>query len=208
MKVKTSLLKLVMVLLVSVSFFSCSDGEDGAPGPSGADGTDGVNGIDGVDGEQGDPGTANVIYSDWLEQGFGGVPIESSAEGFDIEAPEITNDILSNGVMLIYGLRANTVAENVEVTYYQLPYTFYGSLQVEYRYRIDPPTSEKAITTIRIQARKLDDTDLNLNAATLISAYRYVIIPGGIEATGKSSNVVDYSKMSYEEIIAQFNIPE
>ncbi len=208
MKVTKNLIKLVMVLMVSISIFSCSDGEDGATGPAGPAGVDGTDGVNGEDGQDGEPGTANVIYSDWIEHGFGISAVEAPTEGFDIEAPEITDDILNSGVVMVFGVRATGTTEDVELTYYQLPYTFYGSLQVEYRYRIEPPTSDKAITSIRIQARSVDGTDLD-NNASLINAYRYVIIPGGTatSASGKSSNV-DYSKMSYEEIVSQFNISE
>lgn len=75
MKAITNLVKGMMIVMVSLLIFSCSDGEDGAIGPAGQDGvngvdgtngTDGSNGADGVDGEGGPPGTANVIYSDWI----------------------------------------------------------------------------------------------------------------------------------------------
>ncbi|MFS4454792.1 hypothetical protein [Maribacter sp. 2304DJ31-5] len=198
--------KKLLGLFIAVSLLmacSAEDGEDGAIGPSGSQGEQGPAG---PQGEQGDPGTANVIYSGWIGHGFGNSPVESSAAGFDIEAPEITNAILNNGVILVYGRRLNNVAEEADLTYYLLPYTFYGSLQVEYRYRIEPPT-DSSNGVIRVQVRKLDDTDLNADA-TLISGYRYVIIPGGTEAGGKSSTAVDYSKMSYEEITSLFKIED
>ncbi len=208
MKTKFRTANLLFTLLFTVALLlSCSkDGEDGAIGPVGPQGDVGPVGPQGDQGEQGEPGTANAIYSEWLEHGFGNSPVESSAAGFDLEVPELTNDILNNGIILVYGRRTVLVAEEVEVTYYQIPYTFYGSLQVEYRYRIHPPTDDSD-GTIRIQARKLDDTDLNADAV-LISSYRYMIIPGGAEASGKSSPTVDYTKMSYKEIASLFNMDE
>ncbi|NMH89141.1 hypothetical protein [Flavivirga algicola] len=199
-----NLIKYVTIALLSIAIFSC-DGEDGAIGPQGPQGPQGDQGQQGLQGDPGapgDPGTANVIYSDWIEHGFGNSPVGSSAAGFDIEAPEITNDILNNGVVLIYGRRAVLSDGEIETTFYQLPYTFYGSLDVEFRYRIQPPTDDSN-GAIRIQVKKLDDTDLNADAV-LISAYRYVIIPGGQSNTGKS--ISNYKKMSYEEIANLFDL--
>ncbi|WP_271784867.1 collagen-like triple helix repeat-containing protein [Aquimarina algiphila] len=210
MKAKKKLVRLLMVLMVSASIFSCSDGEDGAIGPAGPAGVDGT---DGVDGQDGTPGTANVIFSDWIQQGFGDEPIEQANESFDIEASEITQKVLDQGVVLIFGRNLTTVAEEVIVTVYQLPYTFSfnsGNKQIEFRHSITPPTGNKAIGVIKIRARELNGNDLE-DDVTLLDEYRYVIIPGGApvapSSSGKSSNV-DYSKMSYEEIKAQFNISE
>ncbi|GAA3615474.1 hypothetical protein Q4Q39_01900 [Flavivirga amylovorans] len=207
MNAKKKLVRLVMVLMVSISIFSCSDGEDGATGPAGPAGVDGT---DGVDGEDGAPGTANVIYSEWIEKGFDddsgvGTPTAS----FDIEAPEITEKVLDQGVVLVFGRRFTTVAEDVNIDVFQLPYTFYDT-DVQYRHRITPPSGNKATGVIKIQARSINGSNLNGNVHR-IDEYRYVIIPGGAavapSSSGKSSSV-DYSKMSYGEIKAQFNISE
>ncbi|WP_282089546.1 hypothetical protein [Aquimarina algiphila] len=207
MKAKKKLVRLLMVLMVSASIFSCSDGEDGAIGPAGPAGVDGT---DGVDGQDGVPGTANVIYSEWIEHGFElGDGLGVTLAGFDIEAPEITEKVLEQGVVLVFGRTLTEVAEEVEIDVYQLPYTFYDK-NAQYRHRIKPPTGDKATGIIRIQVVSTDGNTLG-GAVEEINQYRYVIIPGGApvapSSSGKSSNV-DYSKMSYEEIKAQFNISE
>ncbi len=206
MKATKNLIKLVMVLMVSMSIFSCSDGEDGATGPAGPAG------VDGTDGQDGAPGTANVIFSDWIQQGFGDEPLETHSSSFDIEAPEITQKVLDQGVVLVFGRRLVTVAEDVQITNYQLPYTAYINISatIQYRHTITPPNGEKAVGTITINAREVNNNDLEDNA-TFINEYRYVIIPGGApvapSSSGKSSST-DYSKMSYEEIKSELNISE
>ncbi|WP_109438213.1 collagen-like protein [Aquimarina sp. AU119] len=207
MKAKKKLVRLLMVLMISASIFSCSDGEDGAIGPAGPAGVDGT---DGVDGQDGVPGTANVIYSEWIDNGFElGDGLGVSSASFVIESPEITEKVLEQGVVLVFGRRLTTVAEEVEIDIYQLPYNFYN-LNLQYRHRIEPQTGDKAIGGIVIEVVSTDGTTVS-GAVTLIQQYRYVIIPGGApvapSSSGKSSSV-DYSKMSYEEIKAQFNISE
>ena len=96
---KTNVLSIKTILIMALSMAlvtSCSseDGEDGATGPQGAQGPAGPagpQGDPGAQGEQGDPGTANVMYSDWVDTGLGNSIVASSAS-FDIEAPEIGPD--------------------------------------------------------------------------------------------------------------------
>jgi hypothetical protein len=46
------------------------------------------------------------------------------------------------------------------------------------------------------------------NLFTYFDDYRYVIVPGGVSTSGKSASATDFTKMSYDELIAYFNIPE
>ncbi len=215
MKAKKKIVRLIMILIVSISIFSCSDGEDGAIGPAGPAGADGVDGTNGQDGENGEPGTANVIYSEWIENGFApGSGTGVTSVDFDIKAPEITESVLDQGVVLVFARTLTEVAEEVEIDVFQLPHTFH-SVNVQYRHRIEfnPPTvaTEKPIAIIKIQAVSTNGTNLN-GVINRFNQYRYVIIPGGTplasaSVSGKSLSV-DYSKMSYEEIKTQFNISE
>src|SRR5690606_30967211 len=81
-------------------------GDTGATGPRGATGTTGSRGATGpagprgATGAKGDPGTANVIYSDWITPTWAGSITYQKT--FDIDASDITGDILSHGTVLVY----------------------------------------------------------------------------------------------------------
>ncbi len=88
-------------------------GADGVDGTNGVDGVDGADGVDGVDGADGQDGNFNVFASDWIEPGFS--MNEEGQEGwtesydsplaieFFQEAPQLTQEILDSGVVLVYG---------------------------------------------------------------------------------------------------------
>ncbi|WP_024768517.1 hypothetical protein [Aquimarina macrocephali] len=210
MKAITNLVKGMMIVMVSLLVFSCSDGEDGAIGPAGQDGINGVDGTNGTDGndggdgtdgqngEDGQPGTANVIYSDWIPADFPGggatdksMLLLSSLTAFDKDTDAI----------LVYGRNpANALFFNV----YKLPYfnidneEFYNMVLGE----------GFGFESLRVEART---TDGLLKAFGFFDDFRYVIIPGGVATNPTSSatkSAKDYSSMSYDEIITLFNIPE
>ncbi len=185
------------MVIVSVSIFSCSDGEDGAIGPTGADGAIGPTG---ADGEQGEPGTANVIYSDWIASEIPQT-MPSSSENFPI-AENIEDDIIDSAVILVYGRTASGAV-------WALPtiLDFFPN-QVNYSFAVG---SNKELTVVV----SLVSGSLDLPNNAYLTDYRYVLIPGGQLMGGGASGSksaknknVDYSKMSYEEITTQFNIPE
>lgn len=85
--------RFLSILFAASLFIACSkDGEIGPQGPKGEQGQVGAEGPAGQDGEQGEPGTANVIYSDWLDA----KPYVFDEPGYsyvDKDAPEITLEI-------------------------------------------------------------------------------------------------------------------
>ena len=168
------------------------DGEaQGIPGPPGEDGTDGADGADGQDGQQGEPGTANVIYSDWVPSEFPD-PINANFAQWELFAPELTQEVHDTGVILVYA--------RIGIFIHKLPDSFFAPTQEHWNFRLldinDP--------LIAIRVHSIDGS--NIGTPYLNGDFRYVIVPGGISASGKFS--VDYSKMSYEEIALQFNIPD
>lgn len=179
------------VLFIASLMMACSkdDGNDGAVGPQGAQGEQGPAGAQGESGEDGETGTANVIYSDWIVSGFED-DIMSTSSTFEIDAPLLTDEIINNGVILVYGRTPSIV--------YPLPATF-PNTQEAYYIRI--PVSGG---TLQVRVRTLDGSDVG---GTIFDEYRYILIPGGTSA-GKSAASKDYSKMTYEEIVEHFNIPE
>ncbi|WP_236262832.1 collagen-like protein [Aggregatimonas sangjinii] len=171
------------------------DGEaQGVPGPQGEQGppgTDGVDGADGQDGEQGEPGTANVIYSDWIPSEFPD-PINDTFDQWEIFAPELTQEIHDTGVILVYA-RIGTLI-------HQLPDSFFTGVQEHWNFRLLDINDD----LIAIRVHSINGS--NIGTPYLNGDFRYVIIPGGISASAKSS--LDYTKMSYEEIAERFNIPD
>lgn len=92
--------KFVLVVLITVLFFSCA-GEDGAMGPPGQDGANGQD------------GNANVISVL--------IPNVSFVDGEKtLSVPELTQDILDNGAVIGY------LRNTGESTWFALPLSFSG----------------------------------------------------------------------------------
>ena len=199
LSIKTFFLTAMSVALV----VSCSpeDGEDGAVGPQGPQGEQGVAGPAGAQGEQGEQGetgetgTANVIYSDWVNTEFSN-NIMATSSSFTIDAPEIDSDMLNFGTIMVYARRIDIAAGGNLV--YQLPIVFGAARQQSYYFRA---LSDE----IRITVSANEEGESVLDG-TFLEQYRYVLIPGGVPSSGKSA--LDFSKMSYEQVIEYFNIPE
>ena len=187
-------------ILTGLLFFSCSkDGDQGPIGPQGAQGEQGIagsNGADGADGAQGTTGTANVIYSDWIAVDYllDGA-LESNLQGLGtFTESELNRD---TDVVLVYGQRDNgSLADGV----YALPYIL-ASQDEYYSFMI----TDASGTTSSIRAT-VNTLDGGTNLFNFFQQYRYVIIPGGISDSGKSS--IDYTKMTYEEVAAHFGIED
>ncbi|TSE09369.1 MULTISPECIES: collagen-like protein [Aquimarina] len=204
MKAITNLVKGMMIVMVSLLIFSCSDGEDGAIGPAGQngidgiDGTNGTDGNDGADGVDGPPGTANVIYSDWIPADFpGGIDSDKSM----LLLSSLTAFDKDTDAILVYGRNpANALFFNV----YELPYF---NVDNEEFYGIEMGEGT-GFESLRVRGQT---TDGLLKAFSFFDDFRYVIIPGGVSTNPTSSatkSSIDYSSMSYEEVKTLFNIPE
>lgn len=182
--------------LVGIMFLACSpdDGEDGAIGPQGVQGEQGQTGPQGEQGETGETGTANVIYSDWIPSGFES-PIADTHASFPIQnVEELTDEIKANGYISVYG-RYTTAYTIIE----PLPKSIFGLRMQHYDFQINDLNQN-----INIWITSIDGSDIEI---PIYDDYRYIIIPGGTPSTsGKSA--MDYSKMSYEQLVSLFHIPE
>lgn len=209
-----SKIKFLSYLVLAVLIVSCSkdDGEDGAigpqgaqgeQGPAGATGADGQEGAQGETGEQGATGTANVIYSDWIDSEFA-ANIASSSASFSISAPLMTDDIIDEGVVLVFG-RSNPSLINGDTNVYPLPIVFGAARQQSYYFRLE---QAEQLDIVVVANEEGEDV-----GTPFFGEYRYVLIPGGQSTGGSggpggpSGKPIDYSKMSYKEIIEHFNIP-
>lgn len=184
-----NLLIYAICILINASFLlSC--GEDGDPGPQGETGEQGEKGDQGDKGDQGekgDPGTANVIYSDWIDFDLGTTPRTFSR--FDIVNEVFTSEVVNTGSVLVYS-RAE-VDGDVAV---QLPLALGNK---SYYFGVLAEDNILAIIgrSINGDPELFDELD----------QVRYVIIPGGIPVGGRQKG---YASMTYEEITALFNIPD
>ncbi|TDX13814.1 hypothetical protein [Flavobacterium sp. S87F.05.LMB.W.Kidney.N] len=166
------------IFLLAISTISCS----------GDDGTDGVNGADGAPGAA---GTANVIYSAWLTAPAAAAETIDGTSGMSttINAPELSADILSKGTLLVYVSFGSGT--------YTVPYTSTAGGFVN---TITAISNLQKIKLFRFR----HDGGGTVNLPTTLN-WRYILIPGGVAATAKTAKQ-DYSKMSYEEVCAHFNI--
>ncbi|SIS39270.1 Collagen triple helix repeat-containing protein [Zobellia uliginosa] len=174
-------------------------GETGPAGADGQDGADGAQGEPGEDGEDGATGTANVIFSDWIPSTFDNNIVATGA-GIDIEAERLTNDIMNDGVVIVYGRNEELFTGN---DIFPLPQVV-GNNQHAFRL--------EKVGTIRITILSTDGSSVG---SPYFEKYRYVLIPGGQSSEGNEGpgslskqQHLDYAKMSYDEIVAHFNIPK
>lgn len=200
MKIMKFTKQLFSLIFVASLLFACSkeDGQDGAIGPVGAQGEQGVVGTDGADGtqgEQGETGTANVIFSDWVAENFFN-PNPSEINAMQLNEFSSGEFNIATDVILVYG--GNNIFSNYEV--FQLPYI--RNLNVQYGFELLGNADEN-ITTLNITGSTLDGSSANYS---YFDFFRYIIIPGGNSTSGKST--IDYTKMTYEEVAAHFEIED
>ncbi len=167
------------ILLLTIFSTSCSS-------------DDGKDGVDGQVGATGATGTANVIYSAWITAPTAAAETIDGTSGISttINAPELSDDILSKGTILVY--------VSFGIGTYTLPYTSTAGGFVN---TITAISTLKKIKLFRFR----HDAGGTVGLPTTLS-WRYILIPGGVAAATSKEAKLDYSKMSYEEVCAHFNI--
>ncbi|NWL01989.1 hypothetical protein DM790_14285 [Flavobacterium collinsii] len=171
---------IITIFLLAISTISCSS-------------DDGKDGVDGVDGAPGATGTANVIYSSWMTAPVAVAETIDGTSGLSttINAPELSADILAKGTVLVYMSFGSGT--------YQLPYTSTAGGAVN---TVTPILSLQKIKLFRFK-HVGDGTTVGLPTSL---NWRYILIPGGVQAATAKTAKVDYSKMSYEEVCAYLKI--
>lgn len=193
MKRITTRISYVLLLAAAVFVSSCS--KDGDTGPQGEQGPPGPAGPGGPGGPQGEPGTANVIYSDWLDVTYDAVKNEAGdTVAFDaiISAPKLTNEILSTGEIKVY-FNWGTAAE---MTVDPLPlFDIYlgGGLSITTTF-----SAEQIYLFSNFDMSTFTDT----NGKQF--QYRYILIPGG--QTARSSKAVNWG--NYKEVQAYLGLKD
>lgn len=222
-------LKYVLIVMVIAAIFSCSKAEDGPigpigpigpagaigqagpAGPAGQDGADGLNGgqdgaagadgadgADGAAGQDGADGNANVITSGWIDTEFAATASTSSS--FSVTDPDITSTLVNTGVILAYGKRitANLLPTGDLISIKALPYAA-GS--EEYGISFIAESSSFGAETYKFYFVGATN-DGSTAIFDYFSQVRYVIIPTAL--AGKST--IDYTKMTYEEVMDYFEL--
>ncbi|MDQ6845768.1 MAG: collagen-like protein, partial [Bacteroidota bacterium] len=98
----------MLLFLITIVFANCKKGDTGPAGPAGANGANGATGPTGPQGPKGDTGTANVIYSPWLDVAFladtvhNGTIIDTLGYYAHIAAAKLDTNILARGEMKVY----------------------------------------------------------------------------------------------------------
>ena len=212
--------KHLFLSLIIIFTFSCSGekgeigpkgdpGQNGIDGTDGSNGTDGTNGIDGQDGSDGQDGTngtdgqdgnANVFSSDWfkpssyiLSTGFGGIYLLDH----DHAAPEITQEIIDTGVVLVYG-KLNGYISSV------WPTDLVSLLPIILTYSVSPSNIDTFSALLSAGNIKIRFTNNN-NAYSSVSTnhfFRYVVIP----SSASSGRIADFSRKSLEDDLANAGI--
>ena len=200
MKAKSSLTLLASLVLITFIFTQCQKGDVGPAGPAGPTGAAGAAGSPGATGPKGDTGTANVIYSPWLDVTYGaGDTIHNNDGTIDtvlwvasITANKLTQAILDKGEIKVYfnwGTQANPDIAPLPI----LDPFFTGLV-------INP---EFLVQKIDLYA--------NFNASTITSGgqkylqYRYILIPGSVPGR-LSKPAVDWN--NYNEVKAYLGLTD
>ena len=155
---------------------------------------------DGKDGEQGPAGTANVMYSNWMNQNWNDYD-QPTSKSMSIEESNLTLDFRDNGGIVLGYFKVNGSST------YEFPLQDYNNNNVrEFKSESYPTNGYVRYTIKSTDGTTLTNVEVNGSTSDYNPQYRYILIPGGVNISGKSST--DYKKMSYKEICELFNIPE
>jgi len=173
---------LFLSLIVMTLFFSCQKGDTGPAGPAGPTGAAGANGANGAagaagaQGPKGDTGTANVVYSDWLDVTFEPADADTTAWIAEIDAPKLVDSILDKGAIKVYFNAGSDSTDSQVVMALPIYEPFLlGAI-------INPYFTKQTITLI-----STGDVSSFIDNGNHYFQFRYILIPGGVHA-GRATN--------------------
>lgn len=179
------------MLALVILFTACT--KDGPEGPAGPAGPQGPAGPAGANGPMGEPGTANVIYSDWLNVTYEPASEDSSVWIADVAAPKLDSLILNKGEMKVY-LNAGTLSDPLVIPLPTLDILITGII-------INPYYS---VGSILLSAAEDASSFTDAGSGEMAWQYRYVLIPGGTAA--KKYKLVDWN--DYKQVKAFLNLKD
>lgn len=219
------------LLIGSTLLFSC-EGPEGPQGPAGTPGKDGIAGKDGATGAQGQQGAAgqnatnNVKSTGWFKPDFTDADVTNNNTSKDAAGniyqsyvymnaknktqPLITQDVIDNGVVLVY-FKSKTLVYNQSESGYELEERIWGGV-----------TGSSASNYFKITGRELSKwedfayinygvTNLNVNQwniyASLSTPNTQVWQNGAYVYTSNSPELLNKSNAFYRELFAA-NVPE
>ncbi len=175
---------LLLLFLITIVFANCKKGDTGPAGPAGPTGP---NGGAGAPGPKGDTGTANVIYSQWLDVPFlpdtvhNGTIIDTLGFFANVTAAKLDSLMISKGEIKVYvnlGSLANPFVA-------PLPY-----FDVYSGVSISPTFSVQRI----FMYADADASTVTQNNVKFLQ-YRYILIPGSVGGVMKQTNWNDYNQV-------------
>jgi len=202
MKSVTTHVACLMLLAVSLLYVACSKegptGPQGEQGPPGSNGANGAPGAAGPQGEKGDTGTANVIYSEWLDVVFEADTFRNAGVldtlGYygGIEAPKLDQTMLTTGEMKVYvNLGTAAVPNVVPLPYYDV----YFNVNINVNFLTGG---------ISLYSNIDPSTFIDSESNEKIQQYRYILIPGGANAR-KAKNI---NWNNYKEVKAYLKLKD
>jgi hypothetical protein len=190
----------ILFLAITLLFTHCKKGDTGpagAQGPQGPQGEPGQNGAMGAQGPKGDTGTANVIYSSWLDVTYAadtalnGTTIDTLGFYANVAAAKLDSSILAHGEIKVYlNLGTSSDPTVVPLPYYDV----YTDISIN-------PTFQ--IKNIFLYA-DLDASTFTQNGSTYLQ-YRYILVPGSV-----SGDIIARPPNwnNYKEVQAYFGIKD
>jgi hypothetical protein len=169
MQSKSTLRLTALLVVVSLVFANCKKGDVGPEGP---------------EGPEGPVGSANVIYSGWLDVKFTAVTDPNLPAGTfkgTIAAPKLTPALLSSGDMKVYFNFGS--AASPDVVPLPLADPFY---QIFFTVDFFPQS---------IEILASDDASTITQSNVKYQQYRYILIPGGVQARRAHINWNDYNEV-------------
>ncbi|WP_425235664.1 collagen-like triple helix repeat-containing protein [Ulvibacterium sp.] len=192
----------IIPLVLCAAFAACSaeDGADGATGlqgPQGEQGPPGADGRDGQDGIDGQDGTANVFSSGWFEIDTWDTDL-SNFKFHRIPDLILTEFQRENNVILVYRRYqpVPTITTIDLLPFYELNATS-GGIELAIQSKI---SGNGLFLQVQSFGRALADEEF-LGPDT---QFRYIIIEP--DPTSDKNATPNFSKMSYEEVIAHLGL--
>ncbi len=187
MRLKLLRIPCIFFLAITVLIAACSkDGDTGPAGPAGAQGPPGSSGTAGPAGPAGAPGTANVIYSPWIDTVTYFLVSATSTDSIigELIVPKLDLDMLNKGEIKVYA----NLGDAADPLVIPLPYTEGDD------FFIKPYFYLNGIAIL---------SDGNISGLPL----RYILIPGGTAARpGPNGKTVDWN--NYKEVQAYLGLKD
>lgn len=170
-------------------------GEKGDRGPAGPRGATGATGSRGPRGEQGPPGTANVMYSDWLDPNWN----RSNTQDRKLHhfwVSQLTDEFLDNGGIALVYIRIEIAINAPEISLLPRQTTILNA----YAYSAILPRLHV------ISVMLGNGNALHIPPALADATFKYVLIPGGVNISRLSNPLPDLS--DYHAVCEYYGIQE